>query len=140
MSVKCFFFFWNLNKKWTQKPQIFYFSALVFWCSLFLKNMSTPRLEHTVLLAPFCFKISLKDTSFYISLNSLGFYLSPEYLLNFLWLIYSPICGKKFSIYGVCIPRKCIESMQFYSCSSLPLKTPGRTFWKCVSPRTKRVD
>ena len=28
----------------------------------------------------------------------------------------------KFSIYGVHIPRKCIEFMYFYSCPSPPLK------------------
>ena len=36
------------------------------------------------------------------------------------------MCGKIFSIYGVHIPRKCIESMHFYLCLSPPLKTPGR--------------
>ena len=44
------------------------------------------------------FKISLKSTSFRISLNSLGFYLSPECLFNFLWLVYSTMCGKNFSM------------------------------------------
>ena len=85
-------------------------------------------------------KISLRDTFFHISLISLGFYLSPECLLNFLWLVYSTMCGKNFSIYGVHIPRKCIESMHFYSCPSPPLKTPGRIFWKSVSPKTKWVE
>ena len=32
------------------------------------------------------------------------------------------MCGKIFQIYGVHIPRKCIDSRHFYSCSS-PLKT-----------------
>ena len=36
------------------------------------------------------------------------------------------MCGKKFSIYGVNIPRKCIESRHFYSCPSPQLKTPSR--------------
>ena len=79
-----------------REASIFYFSTPVFWCSLFFKNMSTPRLESTVLISPFCFKINLKVTSFYIFLNFLEFYLSPECLLNFPWLIYSPICGKSF--------------------------------------------
>ena len=39
------------------------------------------------------FKISLKDTSFHISINSLGLYLSPECLLFFL-SNYSTMCGK----------------------------------------------
>ena len=47
------------------------------------------------------------------------------------------MCGK---IYGVHIPRKCIESMHFYSCPSPPLKTPGRVFWKSISPKTKGVE
>ena len=35
---------------------------------------------------------------------------------------------EKFSIYGIHIPRKYIESMHFYSCFNPPLKTPGRIF------------
>ena len=38
-------------------------------------------------------------------------------------LIYSIMCGKKFQIYGVHIPRKWIES-SFYSCSLLPQNSP----------------
>ena len=49
------------------------------------------------------------------------------------------MCGKHFSIYGVHIPRKCIESVHFYSCPSPPLKTPGRIFWKSVSLKTEEV-
>ena len=91
-------------------------------------------------LLPLSLEICLRYTSFHISLISLGFYLSPECLLNFLWLVYSTMCGKNFSIYGVHIPRKCIESMHFYSCPSPPLKTPGRIFWKSVSPKTKGME
>ena len=36
-------------------------------------------------------------------------------------------------------PSKIIESMLFYSCLSPPLKTPGRIFWKSVSPKTEGV-
>ena len=32
------------------------------------------------------------------------------------------MCGKSFQIYGVHIPRKCLDSRHFYPCSS-PLKT-----------------
>ena len=42
------------------------------------------------------------------------------------------MCGKKFSIYGVHIPIKCIESVDFYSCPSSPLKNPGKIVWKSV--------
>ena len=47
-----------------------------------------------MLLTNLSLKISLRDTSFHISLISLGFYLSPECLMNFLWLVYSTMCGK----------------------------------------------
>ena len=50
------------------------------------------------------------------------------------------MCGTIFSIHGVHIPSKCIESIYFYSCPSSPLKTPGRIFWKSVSPKTKWVE
>ena len=88
-------------------------------------------------LPPLSFKISLRDTSFHISLDSLGFLISPEWLLNFLWLAYSNMCGENVSIYGIHIPRKCIESMHFYSCPSPLLKTRGRSFWKSFSPERK---
>ena len=67
---------------------------------------------------PLSFKISLKDAFFHISINSLGLYLSPEGLLSFL----TNLCGKNFQIYGIHIPRKCIESRHFYPCLS-QLKT-----------------
>ena len=41
------------------------------------------------------FKINLKHTSFHISINSLGLYLSPECLLNFLSNLYIPPCVRK---------------------------------------------
>ena len=37
-------------------------------------------------------------------------------------LLYSTLYVKNFEIYGVHIPRKCIDSRHFYSCPS-PLKT-----------------
>ena len=48
-------------------------------------------------LSPLSFKISLKDTSFHISINSLGLYLSPECLFNFLSKFYIPPCAGKIS-------------------------------------------
>ena len=50
------------------------------------------------------------------------------------------MCGKNVSIDGVHIPRKCNESMHFYSCPTPPLKTPGRIFSKSVSPKAKGVE
>ena len=40
------------------------------------------------------------------------------------------MCGIKFSIYGVQISRKCIESMHFYSRSSSPTQNSGQNFLK----------
>ena len=48
--------------------------------------------------------------------------------------------GKEFSMYGVHILRKCIESMYVYSCPSPPLKTPGGSFRKLFSPKTEGVE
>ena len=80
-----------------REASIFYFNAPFFWCSLFFKNISTPRLEPTngkqCCLPPLSFKISLKDTSFHISLNSLGFYFSPECLLNIFYLYIPQFVG-----------------------------------------------
>ena len=67
-------------------------------------------------------------------------------------LVYSIMCGKKFRIYGVHFPRKCIES-SFYSCPLLPQNSPpsfyhhtlgrgkllipaGSIFSKSVSPNS----
>ena len=48
------------------------------------------------------------------------------------------MCGEIFSIYDIHIPRKCIESMHFYSCLSPLVKTPGRILFP--SPKTKGVE
>ena len=45
-------------------------------------QVKTNKLVNIVFLPPLSFKISLKDTSFHISLNSLGFFLS-EMLVEF---------------------------------------------------------
>ena len=67
--------------------------------------------------------MSLKDTSFHISINSIGFYLSPECLLNCLSNFYiPPRVGKVFKLMEFPISRKCIDSRHFYLCLS-PLKT-----------------
>ena len=48
-------------------------------------------------LSPLSFKISLEDTSCPISINSLGLYLSPECLFNFLSKFYILGCAGKIS-------------------------------------------
>ena len=68
---------------------IHYFNTPFFCCSLFYENISTHKLEWTIIgkqiwLLPVPFKISLKVTFIHIYIYLLGLYLSPECLLNFL--------------------------------------------------------
>ena len=49
------------------------------------------------------------------------------------------MCWKNFSIYGVHIPKKCIEPMHCYSYPSPLLKTPCRIFLKFVSAKMERM-
>ena len=51
--------------------------------------------------------------------------------------IFHHVWERFFNLYDDRIPRKCIESMHFYSYPSPPLKIPGRIFWKSVFPRTE---
>ena len=126
-----------------REASVFYFTHPFSDVSPFSKISKSTGLNQQIgkqcFLPPLSFKISLRDTSFHISLYSLGFYFSPECLLNFLWLVCYTFCGKNFSIYGVHIPRKCIGSMHFYSCPSRPLKTPGTIFGKSASPAKAEV-
>ena len=89
-------------------------------------------------LPPLSFKISLRDTSFYISLNSLRFYLSRMLVEFSLIYIFQHVRAKCFNLW-CSHSQKISESMLFYSCSSPPLKTSGRIFWKFVFPKTERV-
>ena len=102
--------------------------SLSFYVNLSLLRISQlPRYnqengKQSWLTTLFSFKISLKDTYFHISINFLGLYLSPECSLNFLSNLFIPLCRKNFEIYGVHIPRKCIDLRHFYACPFL-LKT-----------------
>ena len=137
--------FWNLesvnrNTKCTGKPQssisMHPFSN-VSSQNYLNRQIRINKLVNNVFLPPFSFKMSLKDTSFHISLNSLGFCLSIMLAELSLTCIFQHV-WENFSIYGVHIPRKCVESIHFYSCPSLPLKTPGRIFCKSFSPEDRR--
>ena len=116
---------------------------LLFQRNLFLifflfKKYLEPKNGKQCCLPPLYVKSNLKDTFF-----SYSFKLLRVLSLSICWIIsnlYIPPCvGNFFSIYGVNIPRKRIESMHFYSYPSSRLKTPGRTFWKSVPPNTKWV-
>ena len=77
-------------------------------------------------------RISLNDTSFHISWNS--FRLGVLSLSRMILIEFSLTCQLhhvwgKSAVYGIHIPRKCIDSMHFYSFPTL-LKTPGRIFCK----------
>ena len=88
---------------------------------------------------PLPFKISLRDTSFHSYLNSLVFYLSRMLVQLSLTYMFQHV-GENF--FNLC----CSHSLKmhgiyhFYSFLSLPLKTPGRIFWKYVSPKTEGVE
>ena len=57
-------------------------------------------------LSPLSFKISLEDTSCHISINSLGLYLSPECLFNFLSKFYIlPCAGKISNFHSKLVPK-----------------------------------
>ena len=81
-------FSWNPNTKCTEVPQpsisTHHFSDVSFSSKKSLASGQNQLNGKQCCLPPLCFKISLKDVSFPISLNSLGLYLSPECLLNFL--------------------------------------------------------
>ena len=121
-----------------EKPQCFIsthpFSDVSSFSKYLNPQVRTNKLVNCVVYHP-C-PLKLASGYILISLNSLGFYLSPECLLNFLWLVYSTMCGKNFPVYGVHI-TKCIESMHFYSCPKLPPTSPDTIFWKSVSPKSQ---
>ena len=63
------------------------------------------------------FKNSLKDTSFHIFIKLFRDLSLSRMLVEFiLKAVYFTMFGKTFQIYGVHIPRKCIESRNFYWC------------------------
>ena len=77
---------------------------------------------------PLSLTTSLEDTSFHISLNSLGSYLSRMLVEFSLTCIFHIVWEK---IFNLCSHSPKMHWMyHFYSCPSPPLKTPGRIFWE----------
>ena len=105
MCKVCMEFSWNPNSKCAEKPPIFYFNEPFFWCSLISKPTGWNQK-----IGKQCFL--LKDTSFYISLNSLGFYVSGM-LAEFSLTSMFQYVWEKLSIYGVHIPRKSLNLCLF---------------------------
>ena len=95
-------------------------------------QVTTKKLANSVFYHPCPSRLASGIRPYFF--NSLEFY-SLQNACGIFWLVYSTMCGKKFSIYGVHI-RKCIESMHFYWLPSSALRTPCTIFWKkSVSPQ-----
>ena len=128
----------NPNTKCTENPQSSIsthpFSDVPSQKYLNLQ-VRTDILVNSVFSPPLSYKISLRVTSFHISLNSLGFSLQ-NCLLNFLSCIFQHVWEKVFSLWCSHSP-KMNWMYHFYSCPSPLLKTPGRIFWKSVFPQTR---
>ena len=122
-------FFKTQCKVYTE-ASVFYFSAHFFWYSFFFKYISAPRLETTKL----SFKISLKDTSFRISLNSLRFYLSSEFLLN---LCIPPCVGKLFQFMVFTFLENALNLCFFTHALVLHSKLQAGFFKNMFPPRRK---
>ena len=110
---------------------IFYFNA-PFFCFLFFNpqvrtNKMTNSDKH---LLPLSFKISLKDTSCHIFLNSLGFYFSRECLLNFLELAYSTACGEIFKFLVFTFLRNALNLCIFTQVPVPHLKIQAHKIWR----------
>ena len=88
-------------------------------------------------LPPLSLKISVRGTSFHISLIFWGFYLSQECLLNCLWLVYSTMCGKIFSVYGVHTSENAFNLYIFTHASVLHSKLQAEFFENLFPPRQK---
>ena len=88
----------KIKKMKIKCPRYFnlYFNATSSVAPFFQRNLNLQVIRINK-KSSFSFKISIKDTSFYIYLNSLRFYLSPECLLSFLSnLCMTPCIGENF--------------------------------------------
>ena len=124
----CLVFSWNPNTKCKELPQSSISTHPFSYVPSF-SRISKPQGKNQqngkqCCLPTLSSKISLKDAFFHISLNSLVLYLFPECSLNFIYLVYTSMCEKKFWIHGIRIPKKWIESRHFYSCHHSLLKNP----------------
>ena len=81
--------------------------------------------------------ISLNDTSFYISLNSLGFYLSPECSLNFFKLFVPLSAVKIFSFMLLTFLEDALNQSIFTYASVPQLKIRVEFFENLFPPRQK---
>ena len=115
---------------------VFYFNEPFFWCFLIFKKYLNPqvtakKLVKSIFYPPLSFRISLSDTS-------LGFYLSTMLVESSLTCICQYVWERFFNLLWS-DSQNINKSILFYSCPSLPLKSPDRIFWKSVSSKTKWV-
>ena len=82
-------------------------------------------------------KISFRDTSFHVSLISLGFYFFPECLLSFLWLVYSTVCGNFFQFIVFTFPENALNLCIFAHAPFPHSKLKVEFFENMFSPRQK---
>ena len=85
------------------------------------------------------FKINLKHTSFYISINSLGLYLSPECLLNFLSNLYIPPCVRKIFKFMVFAFLENALNLSIFT-YAFPLPTQSKLSPKFLSPHPRQRE
>ena len=97
-------------------------SKYFFSVDLSFLRIFQPQNDKQCWLIPLSFKISLKDTSFHIFINSIELYLSQKFLKIFSQVYIFYHVWKYFSNLLCSHSRKCIEYRHFYSWPS-PLKT-----------------
>ena len=104
------------------------FSITSFFEFILTPSSGSTKWQIQCQLPPFSFKISLKDTSFHISINSLGFYLSPECFLNFLSNLYvPPWLGKIFKFTVFTFLENVLNIGIFNHALPSPVKTPSHS-------------
>ena len=119
----------NPNPTCAEKPQssisMHPFSDVSSFSKICKSTDQNQKIGKQCFSPPLSFKIS--NASFYISLNSLGFYLSRMVVKFSLNWIFQLVLEKIFNLW-CSHSQKIIEFMLFYSCPSPPLKTPCKIF------------
>ena len=131
---------WNPSTKCTEKPQ----SSILkhplpdvpFFQKYLKPQLKTKKLVNSVVYHPCLSRLAWGIYPF-IFFKLLRVLSLSKILVEFsLTCTFHHVWENFFSLWC----WKCIETLHFYSCTSHPLKTPDRIFWKCVSPKTKGVD
>ena len=128
----------KLRYKLYKEASISYFSVPFFWSALFFKNISTSKTDvNQCCLPPLSFNISLRNTSFDSSLNSLGFSLFRMLVEFSLTCILHYVWEKIFNLW--CLNSK---KMHFLYVFLLMLQSPTQNsrsiFLKICFPQNKR--